>query len=769
MAGCVCILLPFLLSSCEEEPDDGGAHENDSVADVRFELEDIRSYSRSILTADDGYLDGLSLFAYADGRLEASRHFTKFSDMSLKLLPDKVYDFYAVANMGEPEPPLFEEEMETFMYVTESVHDLSAGFPMCWSLEDFAPSDGDPVSISLSRLVAKVRLTVSCEVEGLSVASAGLMQSPLSVFPFAEGGSRAVDGLVADGDRASDADILLLNSGKGISLYMLENMQGTLLPGNDDPMLKNPDSLDGHSGLCTYLEVACIFEEGFDKEGTVVYRMYLGKDNVTDFDVERNRVLNVSLTLTSEGLSVKDSWKIVPDYIQHVTSLELEEEEVTMRIGRECVLHATVFPSDAADDDLIWESDDESVAVVGADGKVRGVGEGSCLVRARSSDRPEICSECMVHVENRVEELWFLSSDASVILGSDGAPKSSLFNVEALYSDGSVRDVTNICGYSSDSVSAYVETPGVVVHVSEGVARISAECDGVTASMKVVTEEFAIAGLELNASHLTIPLGDTFILKFRMQYNDGTISSWIPYGLAGIGNASAEGWTSEDYRIVEISTYGVVRPVTVGSADISITVTDTRTSRSFSKSLTVRVTEAYVVGTYVNASPMFYGDNYSLGLIGIFSDGTESQLKADSWTVSTPYVTFTDGSAGLQIIDETMLQEGTSYEFTAVYDQWTSTASIKYGKWVLDAGIGKDMTDSGGAYEYRMFLVMCDHSKKYVPFTYRYSLNKVDWSSVQQAADAATLQYHYPYVEATSASSYYDWEGTLRQWTVRNY
>ena len=224
--GCVWGLLSFLLSSCEDVPDGRGAGEDDRVSEVRFELEDIGGCSKSILPTDDRRLDELSIFAYADGYLEASGHFKTFSDMSLELSPDKVYDFYAVANMGEAEPPVSEDGMADFRYVLQSVGDMSEGFPMCWSVEGLVPSDGSPVSISLSRLVAKVRLNVSCEVEGLSVASARLMQSPMSVCPFAEGGSRAVAGMTTDGDKASDADVIMLNSGKGITLYVLENMHG---------------------------------------------------------------------------------------------------------------------------------------------------------------------------------------------------------------------------------------------------------------------------------------------------------------------------------------------------------------------------------------------------------------------------------------------------------------------------------------------------------------------------------------------------------------
>lgn len=766
---CAGFLLSVLLLACNEEQKDEGAYEDVRKSEVRFELDGIGGYSRSVLPTDDRQINDISIFAYSEGHLEDAGYFTSFSDMSMEIFPEKVYDFYAVANMGEVEPPVSEQDMETFAYLMDSVSDMSEGFPMCWNLEGFESSSGEPVSISLSRLVAKIMLNVRCEVEGMTVVSAGLRQTPISVNPFAEGGSRAAAGLVSDGDSSSEQDVAVLNAGGSVALYMLENMQGTLLPGNDNPMLKVPESLENNAGVCTFLEVACCFEEGHDKEGTVVYRMYLGEDNVSNFDVERNRVLNVSLSLTSDGFSVKDSWKIVPDYIQHVTSLKIDEDQLRIRIGRESFLHASVLPADASDRRVFWESDNESVATVGSDGKVRGIAEGACMVRARSADRPEVSAECLVHVENRVEELWFHTTEVKKILGSDGAPKYSPFNVEALYSDGVVRDVTNICEYSSDSESACVETPGVVTHISDGVAMISARCDGVTASMRAETEEFAVAGLELNAPHLTIPLGDTFTLKFRMLYNDGTVSSWISYGNANIGNASAGGWISGDYGVVNVNSYGAVRPVSTGTTDVSITVDDLRTSRSFTKSLTVRVTQAYVVGIYVSASAMFCKDNYSLGLVGVFSDGTESQLKADSWSVSTPYVTFSEGSAGLQISDESMLQEGESYEFTAVYDEWTSTVSMKYGKWVLESGLEKKLLQGGDKYEYRMFLVMSDYSRRYIPFTCRYSSDKVNWQSVQSVSDAVAIEYYYPYVEAVSLSSYYDWEGNLRQWTVRNY
>lgn len=762
------IVSALFLSSCKEFSGERLTEESERVSVVKFELADPGRHVKSSLNSSEQHVGTLSVFAYSDGCLVDYESYTEFSDMSMELFPDKVYDFYALANMEGGELPFMETDLAAYTYVMDSVCGMSEGFPMCWSVMGYTPSEGSPVSIDLSRLVAKISLNVDCDVEGMAVSSARLVQSPLSVSPFAEGGSRASEGLVDSGDYASENDVIVLNEGGTAVFYMLENMQGTLLPENDDPMLKVPANLSGISGLCTYLEVVCGFEDGYDKEGTMMYRMYLGEDNVTNFDVERNRVLNITLQLTYDGFDVKDSWKVVPDYVQHVISLDVDDE-MRLRIGRESALSVSVYPYDASDCRVVWESDDESVATVDVDGVVRGLREGSCLVRAISVDRPEIYDECVVHVENRVEELSFTSTCVSAVLGSDGLEKRSSFNVEAVYSDGSVRDVTNLCEYSGGSVSAYVEIPGVVVHASEGVAVISAEYDGAVTSMEVLTEAFAVSGIELNVNALSISLGDTFTLKFRMSYNDGTCSPWIPYGFAGIGNASAGGWYSHDYGVADVSAYGVVTPCKEGVTEISMTVTDTRTSASFTGSVSVCVTEAYVVDVYVASSPMFCSGNYSLGLMGVYSDGTESCLKADSWTVSSPYISFSDGSAGLQITDEDMLEVGASYMFTAKYGDMTASASMKYGRWVLESGIEKTLLAGGSEYVYRMVLVMCDYSKVHVPFVCRYSSDKISWQSVTQPCESIALLYYYPYLECVSWESYYNWEGVLTQWRAGNY
>jgi hypothetical protein len=117
---------------------------------------------------------------------------------------------------------------------------------------------------------------------------------------------------VISGDYASAADLAALNSGEGVSFYTLENCQGILLPDNDDPSQKLPQMIPGKEDLCTYLEIGCQFGESGLFDGDVVYRIYLGLDDCTSFDVPGNACINVMLTLTDDGLK-QVSWKVQSD------------------------------------------------------------------------------------------------------------------------------------------------------------------------------------------------------------------------------------------------------------------------------------------------------------------------------------------------------------------------------------------------------------------------------------------------------------------------
>ena len=734
---------------------------------VTFRIDDLQCLTRSSLAADECEVKSIKIFAYSDGVLDAEGYFTSFEDMSLRLEIGKTYDFYALANMGDVKFPLIESQVGDFAYSLPVRTGLSESFPMSWYSVGRNVGTGSSVSVSLSRLVAKITLDVDCGNTGLSVKSVALMQAPVKVRPFAPSGSKAFDGEVSSGDYSSAADIKSLNDGGLACFYMLENMQGTLLPGNEDPMLKVPERLYEKADVCTYLEVRCDFDNVSAREGSVTYKMYLGKDNVSNFDVGRNQVLSLSLKLTGDGIGIRDSWKVVSDYIQHVTSLRLDRYRMDMYAGDDFRIHATVLPVDAGDKSVLWKSDNTDVAVVDSEGLVHAVGQGSCVVTATSADRPDVFAECQVSVlEPYVVSLKFSDNEVSAILGADGQEKDSYFNVTATYSDGSRAVVTNKCSYSSGSASARVDYPGVVTHVAEGEAVITAELDGVKTHMTAYTENLAAIGVELQADRVVLSLGESYVIRYRVLYNDGSVGGWIAYGLLGGYGFSADGWSCSDPSVAEVSSYGVIKPCAKGLAEVSVSVQGTD-GNVYAACASVEVTDAYVTEVRVEMSPMFYAGSSGPMLIGVYSDGSESPLKADSWSVSSPFVKYSE-SGGITISDEDALMSGaTLCSFTARYGDLTASAVSVYGKWVIEAELQKEYAPGLEQYVLRMCLVYADRTREYVDFEYELSTGGEYWTSLSFADRSGVLvDWIWPYVKARTALAYYDYSGNVHLWTA---
>ncbi|MDE5997310.1 MAG: leucine-rich repeat protein, partial [Muribaculaceae bacterium] len=89
------------------------------------------------------------------------------------------------------------------------------------------------------------------------------------------------------------------------------------------------------------------------------------------------------------------------------TSITLDLNEKSARVGDEFGLTATVLPEDATDKNVAWSSSDESVATVDADGWVKVVGEGICVITVTTTDGSNLSAECEVNaITVSVEEIF---------------------------------------------------------------------------------------------------------------------------------------------------------------------------------------------------------------------------------------------------------------------------------------------------------------------------------------------------------------------------
>ncbi len=82
----------------------------------------------------------------------------------------------------------------------------------------------------------------------------------------------------------------------------------------------------------------------------------------------------------------------------NVTSIKVNPSAVELKVGESKSITATVYPTNAANKDIVWESYNEKVATVNQNGKITAVGIGTATITAKSEDDSSIMATIDVTV-----------------------------------------------------------------------------------------------------------------------------------------------------------------------------------------------------------------------------------------------------------------------------------------------------------------------------------------------------------------------------------
>lgn len=354
-------ILTFCLRSCvsRNEPLELPA----GVVNVELKVLPSNPVSRSSLVADDGVVSDYNLYLYRRGRLEWHLYRDSSGPVSVPLLESETYSVYAVANVGRMDNfPSEESEVAGIVCNAENfLSGMAAGIPLASEpgLTVHA-GEGAAVCIPMTRLAARYSFAVDCSglrYGDFEVTSIRLRQAANSASFFTSGSRASSVSMVSDGDYASSEDVAAVNLGASIYLYVLENMQGTLLPGNTDPWMKEyfNSQISDRKALCTYLEVCGRYVDnggGLTAENT--YRMYLGSDAVTNFDIRRNSSYTLTLAVSDEG-AYRESWKVDRDELDDSRMLRFEPEYLTVPSLSSASTTLVASPS-GTDFEFDWDS-----------------------------------------------------------------------------------------------------------------------------------------------------------------------------------------------------------------------------------------------------------------------------------------------------------------------------------------------------------------------------------------------------------------------------
>ena len=230
--------------------------------------------------ADESRVEDINLYLFPANDAPA-RHVYAASQRTVALeLPDGRYTLYAVANLGTDTGPLPEAEVRALRSAWNPDGSDSGTLPMS-AMRTFTVRGTTQIAIELVRAVAKVDFSYTVAASfrnSLSVRSVRLCCVPRFAALFGEGR------IAADGECAATEAVPADGDGYSAVYYLPENLQGenVSIPGQEQ---KNEANAPEYA--------AYILIEGEADGLHVVYRIYMGENNTSDFNIARNRIYRI--------------------------------------------------------------------------------------------------------------------------------------------------------------------------------------------------------------------------------------------------------------------------------------------------------------------------------------------------------------------------------------------------------------------------------------------------------------------------------------------
>ncbi len=253
-------------------------------------------------------------------------------------------------------------------------------------------------------------------------------------------------------------------------------------------------------------------------------------------------VITASSGLVSAGCKVT----VIPT---PATRLELDTYGSQLRVGETVTLIPTVYPDDATDKTVTWQSADESIATVDANGIVTATGLGQVNITATCGDVSATCVITVVrtpvtglslsNTELRLNE-GQISDLVPIVVPADATDPSVTWNSE----DPSIASVD-----ANGIVTAHVVGTTIVTATSVSDPEIKATC-----TIIVERAIIEVSAIVISETSLTLVEEDTHQLSATVtpvNATDPTIT-----------------WKSSNPAIATVSANGLVTAVLTGTATI---------------------------------------------------------------------------------------------------------------------------------------------------------------------------------------------------------
>lgn len=227
-----------------------------------------------------------------------------------------------------------------------------------------------------------------------------------------------------------------------------------------------------------------------------------------------------------------------------VSSISLNQTEVTLNKGESETLIATVSPENATYKDVTWSSSRETVASVDQTGKVTTLKAGTATIQAKAGEKTATCTVTVI-----VPPEGITISESSITLEEE--------QKKMLYATVTPDDTTDpsVTWQSSDNSVATVQN-GLVTAIKVGTCIVTAKVGGLSASCDVTVKEktISVTGVKLNKRNTEIIKGESETLVATVSPENATDKTVT--------------WSSKDESIATVDQNGKVTAIKGGETTI---------------------------------------------------------------------------------------------------------------------------------------------------------------------------------------------------------
>lgn len=252
-----------------------------------------------------------------------------------------------------------------------------------------------------------------------------------------------------------------------------------------------------------------------------------------------------------------------------VTSIKLDNEELTIVRTHTRQLTVTVLPEDADDRSVVWSSGNEEVATVAETGLVTALKVGEASITATANDGSGVSATCVVTVTPKLAESISLNEMELTLERTATAQLTATVLPET-------ADDRSVTWSSGNTAVAKVDKYGMVTAVGLGETVITAITDDgtdLTATCFVKVTPKLVKSLSLSETELSIENGSAAQLTAIISPQD-----------ADDGSVA---WTSNNTMAATVDATGRVTATGVGTAVITVSTND---GSNLSATCTVTVT-----------------------------------------------------------------------------------------------------------------------------------------------------------------------------------